>query len=146
MLKTPNNFYFVYEFCNGGTLESVLRRIRLSARRRLWLSSSNSFTPFRFSISIISCIEISNLITFFSAMELWSWGILDFAKVWKRPIWRRRCLAHSFTWLHRFWEEKSIALRLIYGHLESFCDVSRGSNFEVGSLSRLDANGGEKQA
>jgi serine/threonine protein kinase len=26
MLKTPNNFYFVYEFCNGGTLESVLRK------------------------------------------------------------------------------------------------------------------------
>lgn len=29
MLKTPNNFYFVYEFCNGGTLESVLRRDKL---------------------------------------------------------------------------------------------------------------------
>ena len=23
-LKTPNNFYFVYEYCNGGTLESML--------------------------------------------------------------------------------------------------------------------------
>ena len=26
MLKTPNNFYFVYEFCNGGTLEGRLRK------------------------------------------------------------------------------------------------------------------------
>ena len=23
-LKTPNNFYFVYEFCNGGTLDTLL--------------------------------------------------------------------------------------------------------------------------
>ncbi len=26
MLKTPNNFYFVYEYCNGGTLEGVLKK------------------------------------------------------------------------------------------------------------------------
>jgi serine/threonine protein kinase len=26
MLKTVNNFYFVYEFCNGGTLESLLKK------------------------------------------------------------------------------------------------------------------------
>lgn len=26
MLKTSNNFYFVYEFCNGGTLESLLKK------------------------------------------------------------------------------------------------------------------------
>lgn len=25
MLKTVNNFYFVYEFCNGGTFESLLK-------------------------------------------------------------------------------------------------------------------------
>ena len=25
MLKTVNNFYFVYEFCNGGTLEKQLK-------------------------------------------------------------------------------------------------------------------------
>lgn len=25
MLKTANNFYFVYEFCNGGTLEKLLK-------------------------------------------------------------------------------------------------------------------------
>ena len=25
MLKTANNFYFVYEFCNGGTLEKLLQ-------------------------------------------------------------------------------------------------------------------------
>ena len=25
MLKTVNNFYFVYEFCNGGTLENQLK-------------------------------------------------------------------------------------------------------------------------
>ncbi len=25
MLKTVNNFYFVYEFCNGGTLEKLLK-------------------------------------------------------------------------------------------------------------------------
>ena len=25
MLKTPNNYYFVYEFCNGGTLENLLK-------------------------------------------------------------------------------------------------------------------------
>ena len=28
MLKTPNNFYFVYEFCNGGTLETLLKKER----------------------------------------------------------------------------------------------------------------------
>ena len=26
MLKTPNNFYFVYEYCNGGTLDGLLRK------------------------------------------------------------------------------------------------------------------------
>ena len=26
MLKTVNNFYFVYEFCNGGTLEKILKK------------------------------------------------------------------------------------------------------------------------
>ena len=26
MLKTSNNFYFIYEFCNGGTLESLLSK------------------------------------------------------------------------------------------------------------------------
>lgn len=26
MLKTNNNFYFVYEFCNGGTLEKLLKQ------------------------------------------------------------------------------------------------------------------------
>jgi serine/threonine protein kinase len=25
MLKTVNNFYFVYEFCNGGTFENLLK-------------------------------------------------------------------------------------------------------------------------
>jgi serine/threonine-protein kinase ULK/ATG1 len=24
MLKTSNNFYFIYEYCNGGTLEGLL--------------------------------------------------------------------------------------------------------------------------
>lgn len=31
MLKTPNNFYFVYEFCNGGTLEGVLKKQKILA-------------------------------------------------------------------------------------------------------------------
>jgi serine/threonine protein kinase len=26
MLKTTNNFYFIYEFCNGGTLEKLLQK------------------------------------------------------------------------------------------------------------------------
>ena len=26
MLKTTNNFYFIYEYCNGGTLESLLSK------------------------------------------------------------------------------------------------------------------------
>jgi serine/threonine-protein kinase ULK/ATG1 len=26
MLKTNNNFYFVYEYCNGGTLEKMLKQ------------------------------------------------------------------------------------------------------------------------
>ena len=26
MLKTQNNFYFVYEYCNGGTLDGLLRK------------------------------------------------------------------------------------------------------------------------
>lgn len=25
-LKTSNNFYFVYEYCNGGTLETLLKK------------------------------------------------------------------------------------------------------------------------
>ena len=28
MLKTLNNFYFVYEFCNGGTLEQLLHKVK----------------------------------------------------------------------------------------------------------------------
>lgn len=24
MLKTSNNYYFVYEYCNGGTLEDII--------------------------------------------------------------------------------------------------------------------------
>ena len=27
MLKTVNNFYFVYEYCNGGTLEQLLKKV-----------------------------------------------------------------------------------------------------------------------
>lgn len=26
MLKTTNNFYFVYEYCNEGTLEKLIRK------------------------------------------------------------------------------------------------------------------------
>ena len=26
MLKTVNNFYFVYEYCNGGTLQQILQK------------------------------------------------------------------------------------------------------------------------
>jgi serine/threonine protein kinase len=26
MLKTTNNFYFIYEFCNGGTLDQVITK------------------------------------------------------------------------------------------------------------------------
>lgn len=26
MLKTANNFYFVYEYCNGGTLDKLLQK------------------------------------------------------------------------------------------------------------------------
>ena len=26
MLKTANNFYFVYEYCNGGTLDKLMQR------------------------------------------------------------------------------------------------------------------------
>ena len=26
MLKTVNNFYFVYEFCNGGTLDKLMQK------------------------------------------------------------------------------------------------------------------------
>lgn len=26
MLKTSNNFYFVYEFCNGGTLDKLIQK------------------------------------------------------------------------------------------------------------------------
>ena len=29
MLKTPNNFYFVYEYCNGGTLETHLQKKKI---------------------------------------------------------------------------------------------------------------------
>ena len=25
-LKTPNNFYFIYEYCNGGTIETLLKK------------------------------------------------------------------------------------------------------------------------
>ena len=26
MLKTANNFYFVYEFCNGGTMDKLIQK------------------------------------------------------------------------------------------------------------------------
>jgi serine/threonine protein kinase len=26
MLKTSNNFYFIYEFCNGGTLDALINK------------------------------------------------------------------------------------------------------------------------
>lgn len=26
MLKTPNNFYFVYDYCNGGTLDKLIQK------------------------------------------------------------------------------------------------------------------------
>jgi serine/threonine-protein kinase ULK/ATG1 len=36
MLKTVNNFYFVYEYCNGGNLEKVLKeKGKLSERAAL---------------------------------------------------------------------------------------------------------------
>ena len=36
MLKTPNNFYFVYEYCDGGTLEHRLKQeSKLSEREAL---------------------------------------------------------------------------------------------------------------
>jgi hypothetical protein len=28
MLKTVNNYYFVYEYCNGGTLEKIMQNYR----------------------------------------------------------------------------------------------------------------------
>ena len=37
MLKTPNNFYFVYEYCNGGTLEGVLRKDRVIPEKQALL-------------------------------------------------------------------------------------------------------------
>jgi serine/threonine-protein kinase ULK/ATG1 len=36
MLKTSNNFYFIYEYCNGGTLENLLsKQIKLSEQNAL---------------------------------------------------------------------------------------------------------------
>ena len=36
MLGTPNNYYFVYEYCNGGTLDRLLRKEnKLSEARAL---------------------------------------------------------------------------------------------------------------
>lgn len=36
MLKTTNNFYFIYEFCNGGTLENMLaKEKKLSEQKTL---------------------------------------------------------------------------------------------------------------
>ena len=40
MLKTVNNFYFVYEFCNGGTLEKVLQTYRNSPEKVMPLTKS----------------------------------------------------------------------------------------------------------
>jgi serine/threonine-protein kinase ULK/ATG1 len=37
MLKTPNNFYFVYEYCNGGTLEGMLRKDRVVPEKQALL-------------------------------------------------------------------------------------------------------------
>lgn len=34
MLKTVNNFYFVYEYCNGGTLERVLKNSKFLGERQ----------------------------------------------------------------------------------------------------------------
>ncbi len=36
MLKTTNNFYFIYEYCNGGTLENLLaKEKKLSEQKAL---------------------------------------------------------------------------------------------------------------
>lgn len=33
MLKTVNNFYFVYEYCNGGTLDKILQTYKNSPEK-----------------------------------------------------------------------------------------------------------------
>jgi serine/threonine protein kinase len=40
MLKTVNNFYFVYEYCNGGTLEKLMQQYRNSPEKVMPLKTS----------------------------------------------------------------------------------------------------------
>lgn len=37
MLKTNNNFYFIYEYCNGGTLENLLAKEKKLTEQRALL-------------------------------------------------------------------------------------------------------------
>ena len=43
MLKTINNFYFVYEFCNGGTLEKIMAGYRETPDKVMPLSKTMSY-------------------------------------------------------------------------------------------------------
>lgn len=43
MLKTANNYYFVYEYCNGGTLEKQITQYRNSPEKVIPLSKTITF-------------------------------------------------------------------------------------------------------
>ena len=46
MLKTTNNYYFVYEYCNGGNLEQLLRQqgaLSVRSALRFFMQVTDSF-------------------------------------------------------------------------------------------------------
>lgn len=55
MLKTQNHYYFVYEFCNGGTLESLLQQHKT-------LSESQALRIFKQILKAFSSLVKANII------------------------------------------------------------------------------------
>lgn len=47
MLKTVNNFYFVYEYCNGGTLEKILKKQNSLGEKQSLLYLKQLFNAFK---------------------------------------------------------------------------------------------------
>ena len=47
MLKTVNNFYFVYEYCNGGTLEKILKKNNALGEKQALIYFKQLITGFK---------------------------------------------------------------------------------------------------
>ena len=91
-------------------------------KRRLFFSQSKSSKLSKYSPNIISCIEISNLITFFFITELSNLPILDSVRHSKiKMALLKLCLDHPFIWLLKCLKDNPTPWKQISGQWESFC-------------------------